>query len=634
MLVCAVVRVPVQAAIYTWTGGGGLNTWNDAGNWTGGPPAPPPTATGHSLIFAGNLHLSNNNTHITSVNGIEFAAGAGNFVLSGNEFTLNGNIINRSGVLQTIANDLILNGNRQFNTEDGDITITGDISETGGVRQLFKYGTGTLTLAGSNSFSGGITLSQGRLLLDTKEGGTLHSTYNVMLGAQNFVSNINQGGVLEIKGKSTGTTLVQRGQLYMGRSTGANRIVIDANGGDGTTLEFSSWGWNSSPSDNGAPVLNVQLLSANSHLKLPLALTNGIHLQVTVTDSVKTGFATVDGNGFVVRNTDTTLLPTTNAFNNNNYHTSGALSLTGNVTGNSLTITGAGSMTGATRTAQVRGILMEEGVTDYTLDVLRLGWGGLNVYQYSQDGVLTIKGDLNGQAGGNYSGSVFLKAGPGTVVFEGDAPLVAGFADIHEGLLRLDGSLKDVKGIQVRSGAVLGGSGEIGGGDVWTWSGTNVKGGTRYSEVHVYTGATLDASDGLQITGTLILYEDATFRSALSLTQQALHVIKDPLVETPVVTLAGDLQLDLLYAILPNTTITLLTTTGILTGEFDTVNGVEIGEEGLFSLFYNAKEYEFLLQYSSNSVSLIAIPEPSTVTLLLGAGALGFLVLRRRQAAL
>lgn len=46
-------------------------------------------------------------------------------------------------------------------TNDNDSTYAGVISGTGG---LFKYGTGTLTLAGANTFSGTITLNQGRLL--------------------------------------------------------------------------------------------------------------------------------------------------------------------------------------------------------------------------------------------------------------------------------------------------------------------------------------------------------------------------------------------------------------------------------------------------------------------------------------
>jgi autotransporter-associated beta strand protein len=629
LLFCATLTlqgVPSYAANRTWNGEADSVFWNDGNNWVGGNM---PTVTGDVLIFAGSRQLSTLNTHVTAVNGLTFAQGAGSFVLDGQGFTLNGNILNESGVTQTIYNDLTFNFNRTIDTGSGTIVLAGNIDESDGARELIKNGSGTLTIAGGFNLTGPITLNTGRILVDTDAGGYLAGG-NVMLGQQAFVTNTNGGGILEIRGSSSGTTLIERGQLYMGRSTGGNQIIVDSNGGEGTTLQFATWGYNSDPARNGNPTLNIKLVGANSAFKAPIDISNDINVFVTVTDSVKTGFATVDSDGFVVRNTTTTALPTSSAFHNSS--TSGLTTLTGNVTGNSITITGGGTLDGATRNVQTRAVLMEEGAGDYTMNVQALGWGGVYIHQYSTSGTLTLNGNFLGSAGGNYSSNTFVKTGSGTFIFNGAGTLVAGATDIHQGRFQLNGTLKDTSLVQVRSGGILGGSGEIGGGDTWIWSSGNVNTEqTRYTPVSVYTGGTLDASDGLQITGSLTLYNGATFHVSLSPTQQALTVVGNPDVDTPIVTLAGDLQLELLYGIPFYETIVLLTTDGLITGEFATVNGQTIGEDHMISLVFNSKTYDMALVYTDNSVILSAIPEPTTVSLLVGAGMLGFFVWRRRS---
>jgi autotransporter-associated beta strand protein len=621
---------PLRIAAQTWVGGTTTN-WSEGDNWLNGTP---PAATGASLIFQGTTHLtSNNDSLVTSLNGITFAEDAGSFVLTGTGFTLNGNILNESGVLQTIQNGITLNGSsRTINTGDGAITITQGILAAAGNPTLTKLGSGILTLQGDNQFAGDLRIYQGRVVLDAGAGGDLASG-TVWFGYNQDVSPTNHGGVFEIIGAPTGTTTVQLAQLYVGRSAGANQIVVNSNGGTGTTVEFATYTLNSSGA-NGFPSLNIDLRSAGSAFKAPLSLTHGVARYATVTKTVaattQTRFATVDEDGFVVQHTATAALPGSGGVHSAHYHTSGSLALTANVQGSTLTLTGAGELTGAYN-ASIGALLMVEGSGSYTFDNSQITVGGFFVHQYSTNGVLTINANLLG-SGTRISGGVF-KAGSGTLVLKGSGAEIAGYSDIHEGRLQLDGSLKDAQGIRVREGATLGGSGEVGGGDVWIYSGGNINTGeTRYSDVHVYAGGTLDASDGLAITGTLTLYDGATFLVNLSSAQQVLSVMKDPEVTDPVVILSGDLELNLLDDAFSNI-ITLLTTTGTMTGEFQTVNGVVLGEGNLVSLEYNSQFYDFELIYGSNSVTLHAIPEPTTISLLLGLSAWGTWSWRRRNAA-
>ncbi len=97
-LLATVLCWPAQAA-NTWDGGAGTGNWNDALNWDNDLV---PTGT-PSLTFAGGVQTSTtNNTGLTGVGGLTFAANAGSFVLAGNGLTLSGNVANNSSSTQAI----------------------------------------------------------------------------------------------------------------------------------------------------------------------------------------------------------------------------------------------------------------------------------------------------------------------------------------------------------------------------------------------------------------------------------------------------------------------------------------------------------------------------------------------------
>jgi autotransporter-associated beta strand protein len=98
---------------------------------------------------------------------LTFEAGAGAFILSGNNaVNLGGGIANNSTSTQTIGLPLALVGGSQtVNTASGGVKLTGDIGQSGGTYGITKTGSGTLILSGTDSYTGGTTVSAGKLVL-------------------------------------------------------------------------------------------------------------------------------------------------------------------------------------------------------------------------------------------------------------------------------------------------------------------------------------------------------------------------------------------------------------------------------------------------------------------------------------
>jgi autotransporter-associated beta strand protein len=125
----------------TWTGEGTDTNWSDAKNWeiqvgaTTVAQAPQP---GDNLVFpvASTPDTVDDFSPGTTFNSIEFSDGFGEFTVSGNSFALVQGLTVDSGV-------------------SGSITISNALGGSGAVAQ---DGTGTLTLSGVNSYSGGTTI--------------------------------------------------------------------------------------------------------------------------------------------------------------------------------------------------------------------------------------------------------------------------------------------------------------------------------------------------------------------------------------------------------------------------------------------------------------------------------------------
>jgi fibronectin-binding autotransporter adhesin len=151
----------------TWNGGGSDNNWNTAANWTTGTA---PVAT-NSLVFSGA-------TRVTSTNNLTANTTFDSLTLTQAGFTLAGNALQLSSSGTDISSSGAGTNQIRFATSasTGDLTISvgsgnnlsfqngGNIGGSGG---LMKIGTGTLTLSGSNSYSGVTTISAGVLSLNS-----------------------------------------------------------------------------------------------------------------------------------------------------------------------------------------------------------------------------------------------------------------------------------------------------------------------------------------------------------------------------------------------------------------------------------------------------------------------------------
>ncbi len=239
-------NLQVASSISTglWTGGGANNNWSTAGNWD--QNAVPVFPIG--LTFAGSLGLVNNND-LSSVtaSSITFSAAAGAFNLSGNPIGLAGNIgfdgNPAAPITQTVNLDMTLTANVTFNTPtNGNLTLGGNIS--GPANSLTKIGAGTLTLAGSDSFTG-YSLNGGTNII------TGNTTISGITGNRVYVGDGDA-----ISG-ATATLVIPSGANFTFTGTFDDYLVIGRDSANGRVIQ-SGGTFDFNPSDSH----NILLVAA------------------------------------------------------------------------------------------------------------------------------------------------------------------------------------------------------------------------------------------------------------------------------------------------------------------------------------------------------------------------------------
>ncbi|MEI6647463.1 MAG: autotransporter-associated beta strand repeat-containing protein, partial [bacterium] len=156
IVMACVVALRAEAVPTLWLGNTDAN-WNTAANWTNGIPTSTKAVFFDSAGSSGTT-LSNNLAAATQILGMAFTANAPAYTINGNSITLSGNITNNSANLQTINLNAVMNVQRTISLTagGGDLALNGNLS---GVGSLPIYGSGaTLTLGGSNSYSGNTTV--------------------------------------------------------------------------------------------------------------------------------------------------------------------------------------------------------------------------------------------------------------------------------------------------------------------------------------------------------------------------------------------------------------------------------------------------------------------------------------------
>ncbi len=413
--------------------------FNSAGSWTGGLPG-----TSDAAVFPADEEILNqpNLTASGTVQQLRFnAAAAAGYTLSADPgFALR---LNNTGTgtasafvaanivgTNTITAPIILGGaaasTQAFNMIGGGSTsIAGNISEFNSAIKLRVEGqsTGVMRLSGSNSFTGGLILNGGKLLLDYASNPTVVNTANPLtLG----------GGTLELRAASGGTSVQTLGNVTLTTLT-ASKIVLDPNGGSMALTLGDTW------TAGTASALYLGLPPGTEINSNP-TLTNGLLPYAVIQNGSNIGFATTSG-GKLVRyaysaGEQLTAAPVSSSTANR--WLSGSLTITGGgqAFGQTLSVdtTGGGELDMGAGDKTVVGTVLFHGSGSYLFKNggfrASSSAGNLTIQQYAE-GLVTL---ATNQSQGHLN-----KTGPGALVLSGT--MSAGRSlRIYEGVVRVDNS--------------------------------------------------------------------------------------------------------------------------------------------------------------------------------------------------
>lgn len=290
-----------------------------------------------TTVDAGTLVLTGTNTYQggTSVNaGILSIASDTNLGNTSGALNLgNGTLLTTSGI--TSSRSGTISGAATINTNGNTDVLSGNFSGTG---SLTVSGSGTLTLTGANSYTGGTTISANTALTGTTNG----IQGNITFGAASSSLTFNQSfdgtysgtlsgagpltktgtGTLTISGTNssyTGSTTISGGTLSVTGSLSGSSIAISSGGtlsGNGTVGATTSTGGAINPGAGST----LGTLSINGALSLDANSSVTISVSPTSADKIAaTGAATLDGpltvevtNGFYGFEADYTIVTTSN----------------------------------------------------------------------------------------------------------------------------------------------------------------------------------------------------------------------------------------------------------------------------------------------------------------------------------
>lgn len=441
-----------------WNGGGDGN-WTTGSNWVGGSV---PLA-GADITFTGSAQTNVNTATNQTTGAITFDSAAAAFTINGNTITLGGNLANNSTNTQTINSAIEINADRTIAANTGNLvlgnvalssvgalpgtltvtgaqntTVNGTISDGPAVGgSVVKSGSGTLALSGNNTFNGSLTISAGVLAANS---------------AAALGSGVGPSSGSGIKGPNSltfeGGTLQATGDIVSGLNRSLIMVatgIIDTNGHTVTINGTIEGAGGLTKNGTGTLVLNqANNLFVNTYF----------------------GETTIN-QGTLQMNSSTVLGATTNG----TVVQAGAslvIANTGNVTGESLTLNGAGDGgQGALRLLSGQlatwngtvGLTANASIQAGDSSTLTLSQA-VNVGAYT----LTIGGNTSSAAptetltGALIGSGGLTKTGNGTVSLSGDGTGYSGSANVEAGVLNVVGATalgSGTSAVTVAPGATL-----------------------------------------------------------------------------------------------------------------------------------------------------------------------------------
>lgn len=421
---CSVV--PAHAQTFTWNGGGSNNNWSTGANWGGTAPA---TNANANIQFSGSTRLSSLIDATYAINSLTFASGAGAFTLSGSALTIGAGGITQSSAtnLQTINNaGIALSANQTWTVAAGGLSVVAPIT---GASSLIVTGAGTLILSGTNSYTGGTTVTSGILRITSDRGlgavpGSASTSLTLNAGTLQWGNTFNLNSKRGISLGASGGTI---------NTNGFNGTIAGVISGSGS-LTKSGTGTLTLTGTNtytGGTVFNAGIINVSSDSAL------GAVPGSAATNLTFNGGTLQWGNNFTVNaNRNITLGASGGTFDTNGFNGTlagvisgtGALTKTGTGT---LTLSGVNTYSGGTTVNNGTLAIAADSALGATNSTLTLNGGTLQMtsavslvatrpVSLGTSGGTVDTGSFAGSIGGVISGIGSLtKTGSGTLTLSG-----------------------------------------------------------------------------------------------------------------------------------------------------------------------------------------------------------------------
>ncbi|MBI2737924.1 MAG: autotransporter-associated beta strand repeat-containing protein, partial [Rhodospirillales bacterium] len=421
--------------------------------------------TGSTTITAGALLTLSGNGSIASSSGLNLAGAGATFDIS----AANGNVtikdlVGVAGSTIQIGGNSLVVGTANSTTFAG---VIDDSSSPGGA--LIKQGTGTLTLSGANTYTGGTQLNAGTLAIANNSAlGTAGLAFSTGTTLQAAANGLSVGNDMRVAGISTVDT--QANTLALGGViTGTGTLTKI---GTGTLILTGTNNY------TGGTTVSAGILQGTTSSLQGNILNNA---QVTINQATNGTYAgNMSGTGgLLVNGTGTVILSGSNSYSGGTLVTGGILqgttsSLQGTIVNNaqvtiqqSTTGAYAGNMSGVgSLLVNGGGTVILTGVNSYTGGTTVAATSTLQGNSASLQGNILNNGAVvfnqtgSGTYAGNMSGTGTLTLQGGTLILTGNNTLTAGTSVFSGSTLVVNGSLTGAT--TLFSGSMLGGTGTTG----------------------------------------------------------------------------------------------------------------------------------------------------------------------------